>query len=160
MPAQLILFIILECRHVLYTSVMGNAMKRFTEEIDLKMMTLANKMNAKVSKDRPEYPQALRTFEERRIDWIEDNINKAIIFQPNFESKGVNEEKWNFGVAAWYFEGTTDLRFSEELVKEEHFESIVYQLDELLVDAVDRLAKINMIELKRLDNEHWKRFKS
>ena len=86
-------------------SAMGNAMKRFTEQIDLKMRTLANKMNAKVSKDRPEYPQALRTFEERRIDWIEDNINKAIIFQPNFELKGANEEKWNFGVAAWYLKG-------------------------------------------------------
>ena len=139
---------------------MGNAMKRFTEQIDLKMRTLANKMNAKVSKDRPEYPQALRTFEERRIDWIEDNINKAIIFQPNFELKGANEEKWNFGVAAWYFEGTTDLRFSENLVKETHFESIANQLDQLLIDAVGRLSQINMAELEWLNNERSKRFKS
>ncbi|MCZ8356245.1 MAG: hypothetical protein O9340_16010 [Cyclobacteriaceae bacterium] len=138
---------------------MGNAMKRFTEEIDLKLRTMANKMNAKVSKDRSEYPQALVTFEERRIDWIEDNINKAIIFQPNFESKGVNEEKWNFGVAAWFFEGTTDLRFSEELVKEQHFESIANQLDKLLTDAAGRLSKINMIELDRLNNERLKLYK-
>ncbi|MBT1706564.1 hypothetical protein, partial [Chryseosolibacter indicus] len=138
--------------------VMGNAMKRFTNEIDLKLETLASKVNAKVSKDRPDYPERLRTFEERRIDWIDHTINKAIIFQPNFESKGVNEEKWTFSVAAWYFEGTTDLRFSEDLVKEKPFESIANQLDRLLIDAVDRLAKINMVELDRLNNERWKRY--
>lgn len=135
-------------------------MKRFTDEIDLKLETLATKMNAKVSKDRPEYPEDLRTFEERRIDWIENNINKAIIFQPNFDSKGVNEEKWHFGVVAWYFEGNHDLRFSEGLMKEKEFESIANQLDQLLLLAVERLAKISMTELEKLNNDRKNRYES
>jgi hypothetical protein len=132
-------------------------MKRFTDEIDLKFEALANEMNARVSKDRPNYPEVLQTFEERRIDWVDTNINKAIIFQPDFEVKGVNEEKWNFDIAAWYFEGTTDLRFYENLVKDKRFDSIANQLDQLLILAVDRLAKIDMAELEKLNNERSER---
>ena len=137
---------------------MGNAMTRFTDEIDLKLETLANKMNAKVSKNRPGYPEQLRTFEERRIDWINNNVNKAIIFQPNFESDGVNEEKWNFGVAAWYFQGRIDLRFSQELVKEKQFDFITNQLDHLLMAAVKCLTEISMTELEKLNGERLKKY--
>lgn len=135
-------------------------MKRFTTEIDSKFEKLANKINAKLSKDRPDYPEVLRTFEERRIDWIDSNINKAIMLQPNFESKGINDEKWNFAVAAWYFEETIDLQFTEELVKEKQFDTIANQLDELLSVAYQRLAKINRTELEKLNNERLKRYKS
>jgi hypothetical protein len=138
----------------------GNGMKRFTNEIDLKLETLAQKINAKASKDRPKYPDVLRTFEERRIDWIDNIINKAIIFQPKFESKGVNEDKWNFSVAAWYFEGTNDLQFSEGLVNEKEFESIANQLDQLLLLAVERLAEIDMTELEKLNNDRLNRHRS
>src|SRR5688572_9726503 len=101
---------------------MGNAVKRFTQEIDLKLEAVANKINAKLTRDRPGYPEPLMTFEERRIDWTDGKINKAIIFQPNFESRVVSDEKWNFKIAAWYFEGTIDLRFLEQLVAEKQFD--------------------------------------
>jgi hypothetical protein len=131
-------------------------MKRFTAEIDLKLEALANKLSAKVSKNRPGQPESLRTFEERRIDWIDIDINKAIIFQPNFELEGVNEDKWNFLIAAWHFEGPVHLRFTRYLVKEKPFNLVANQLTELLIAAVEHLSTIDMIELKKLNNLHKK----
>lgn len=128
-------------------------MRQFTKEIDLKLNAFANKINAKVTRGRRGYPGPLRTFEERRIDWVDEKINKAIVFQPNFELKIVNDEKWNFRIVAWYFEGPIDLRFLEELVREKQFDFIVNQLDQLLGLAVERLSKINMIELEKLNSE-------
>lgn len=78
-------------------------MSRF-KLIDEKLAKLAIKLNAKLTKDRPEYPEALRTFEERRIDWIKNKICKAIIIQPNFEDIGVNSTIWNFINIAYLFD--------------------------------------------------------
>ena len=64
-------------------------MSRF-KNIDSNLIELASKLNGKLTKDRPDYPEVLRIFEERRIDWIENGIMKAIIIQPNFEANGVN----------------------------------------------------------------------
>jgi hypothetical protein len=69
--------------------------------IDDKLSGLANKLNAKLTKDRPEYPEVLRTFEERRIDWNDGEISKAIIIQPNFEATRVNTAIWNLINIAW-----------------------------------------------------------
>jgi hypothetical protein len=107
-------------------------MTRFTKNIDLKLIELADSLKAKVSINRPDYSESLRTFEERRIDWTDGGINKAIILQPNFEATGVNEEKWNFSIAAWYFGDTADLRFSEDFLHEKQFNTIANQLDDLL----------------------------
>ncbi len=70
-------------------------MSRF-KEIDSKLEKLSAKLDAKLTKDRPNSPEVLRTFEERRIDWVDNNICKAIIIQPTFESNGVNSKIWNF----------------------------------------------------------------
>jgi hypothetical protein len=53
-------------------------MSRF-KNIDKKLKDLSEKLGAELTKDRPSYPEALRTFEERRIDWTENGISKAII---------------------------------------------------------------------------------
>jgi hypothetical protein len=79
-------------------------MSRF-KNIDSKLIDLANKLNARLTKDRPDYPESLRTFEERRIDWVENEIMKAIIIQPNFELNGVNSNIWNFINCAIYDDG-------------------------------------------------------
>ncbi len=80
-----------------------------------------------------------------------------MLFQPTFESWGVDEEKWSFVVVAWYFEGTIDLRFSESLVTEQQFNFIANQLDQLLVTAIERLSMINMTVLRKLNSEHLKK---
>src|SRR5512139_132699 len=92
--------------------------------IDDKLTNLAIKLNGKLTKDRPEYPEALRPFEERRIDWIDNKINKAIIIQPNFEANGVNSTIWNFINIAWLFnEGLTkNKKWIENLVEKGKFE--------------------------------------
>ena len=61
--------------------------------IDKTLKIFAKNIFAQLTIDRP-FPQ--NYFEERRIDWIENGINKAILIQPNFEIDGVNSKKWNF----------------------------------------------------------------
>jgi hypothetical protein len=40
--------------------------------IDDKLNSFAIKINATLSKDRPNFPREMVTFEERRIDWCEN----------------------------------------------------------------------------------------
>ena len=46
--------------------------------IDDKLSNFAIKLNARLTKDRPWHPNTSRTF-ERRIDWNDGEIRKAII---------------------------------------------------------------------------------
>jgi len=48
------------------------------ENIDWKLDELARKLKGELTKDRPSYPEILRTFEERRIDWIDNGIIKLL----------------------------------------------------------------------------------
>ena len=95
-------------------------------KIDDKLIKLSDRLNATLTKDRPSYPEALRTFEERRIDWIVNDINRAIIIQPNFEINGVNSQIWNFINIAWYDDGKSINRpqWYRNLAEKEKFENI------------------------------------
>ncbi len=111
--------------------------------IDSKLVDLATKLNAKLTKDRPEYPEALRTFQERRIDWIENNIHKAIIIQPTFEESGVNSHIWNLINIAWrtddYLHEKKWLRY---LIERQSFEIIEQNIDDLLSKSENDLIAI------------------
>ena len=124
-------------------------MGRFNK-IDDKLRNVADKLNAKLTKDRPEYPQALRTFEERRIDWREGNIFKAIIIQPNFEEKGVNSTIWNFINIAWYDDGQSFQRpqWINILIDKGDFRVIESNIDSLLSQSEEKLKEIGMQDLK------------
>jgi hypothetical protein len=124
-------------------------MKKFTD-IDGKLFTLSEKLKATLTKDRPEYPEILRTFEERRIDWIENGINKAIIIQPTFEITGVNSEIWNLINIAWYDDSKSITRpqWIKNLVEKKDFEFIKNNIDELLLVSENNLEKIKMSDLK------------
>lgn len=39
------------------------------KNIELEIEKTGKELNARISKDRPGYPESLRTFEERRIDY-------------------------------------------------------------------------------------------
>jgi len=124
-------------------------MNRF-KNIDFIIENCASKLNARLTKDRPGYPQVLRTFEERRIDWVEKKVNKAIIIQPNFENDGVNENLWNFINHAWYYDGksTFPFRWSKNLVEEQDFSFIEIRIDKLLSDSIENLKNIQFENLK------------
>jgi hypothetical protein len=123
-------------------------MSRF-KNIDSKLVDLANKLNARLTKDRPNYPEALRTFEERRIDWIENHIMKAIIIQPNFESNGVNSNIWNFINLAIFDDGLSisNPKWMEILVDQKDFIFIDDNIDKLLLKSEQNLSNISIEDL-------------
>ncbi|MCC9018962.1 hypothetical protein [Flavobacterium lipolyticum] len=123
-------------------------MNRF-KSIDSKLIDLASKLNGRLTKDRPDYPEVLRTFEERRIDWIENDIMKAIIIQPNFEANDVNSSIWNFINLAMYDDGFSVSRpkWIEILVDQKDFIFIAENIDELLLKAEENLSNISMKDL-------------
>lgn len=118
--------------------------------IDDKLIKLSNKLNATLTKDRPSYPKALRTFEERRIDWNVNEINRAIIIQPNFEHNGVNNRIWNFINIAWYDDAKSINRpqWYKNLAEKEKFEILEKNIDELLRTSENNLQNIKMTDLK------------
>lgn len=119
-------------------------------KIDDKLIKLSDKLNATLTKDRPSYPEALRTFEERRIDWIINDINRAIIIQPNFELNGVNNKIWNFINIAWYDDAKSINRpqWYRNLAEKEKFENIEKYIDQLLKTSENNLTNIKMTDLK------------
>ncbi len=123
-------------------------MSRF-KNIDEKLEKLSTKLGAKLSKDRPRYPKALRTFEERRIDWKEGDIFKAIIIQPTFEDNGVNQEIWNLINIAWSdFNKGHRPQWMTNLVDKERFETIENNIDSLLTKSENNLVSIGKDDLK------------
>jgi len=124
-------------------------MSRF-RELDSKLEKLSTKLGANLTKDRPGYPEALRTFEERRIDWIDNGIFKAIIIQPNFESKGVNQKVWNFINIAWADFNADGHRpqWMKLLIEKKKFDVIESSIDALLMESESNLFSISMDDLK------------
>lgn len=120
------------------------------KEIDSKLKILSAKLGATLTKDRPSSPEVLRTFEERRIDWIENDIFKAIIIQPTFKSTGVDSSKWNFINIAWYDDAKSVHRpqWMKNLVNQEKFQIIESKIDELLLESENTLSNISMSDLK------------
>lgn len=123
-------------------------MSRF-ENIDWKLDDLANKLNARLTRDRPDYPQNLRTFEEGRIDWIDNGIMTAIIMQPNFEVNGVNSNIWNFLNVAIFDDGYSFSRpkWISILVDKKDFSFIEDNIDELLLKSEENLLNISFKDL-------------
>ncbi len=123
-------------------------MSRF-QNIDCKLEGLAQKLKGELTKDRPSYPDVLRTFEERRIDWINDGIMKAIIIQPNFENNGVNSNIWNFSNVAIFDDGYSFSRpkWINILVDQKDFAFIEDNIDELLLKSEENLLNISLKDL-------------
>lgn len=120
------------------------------KEIENMLLNLAIKLNAKLTKDRPDYPKALRTFEERRIDWMDNGINKAIIIQPTFENNGVNVTIWNFINLAWFDDANAipNPQWVNYLIENEKFEIIQQNIDLLIEQSLVNLTNITLEDLK------------
>lgn len=117
------------------------------KNIDIEIELICKELNAIISKDRPDYPEALRTFEERRIDWIDNGIRKAIIIQPTFENKGVNSELWNFRLVAWKGIGRKR-KYIEEVIEKSDFKIIESNINKLLESGKKTLLNIKEEHLK------------
>lgn len=117
------------------------------KNIEFEIETIGKELNAVISKDRPNYPNSLRTFEERRIDWEDKGIKKAIIIQPTFESNSVNSELWNFRLVAW--KGIARKRkYIEEVIEKSDFKIIESNITELLKSGKKTLLDITEEHLK------------
>lgn len=126
-----------------------NILSRF-KNIDHKIKNTAKKLNARLSIDRPNYPEQLRTFEERRIDWIENLINKAIIIQPSFTLEGVDSSKWSFINLAWRTKNGIAQKpgYRITLIDKSDFNEIENRIDELLVQSVVNLQTVKLSDIK------------
>ena len=118
--------------------------------IDPKLEQFALQMNAVLTKDRPGYPEIMRTFQERRIDWMDEDLHKAIIIQPNFTIGGVDSSKWNFIMLAFCYdkESGRRIKWLNHLAKNKKFEWIEFQLDDFLDEAKRQLTIIKHADLK------------
>ncbi|MEM7368200.1 MAG: hypothetical protein AAF587_06325 [Bacteroidota bacterium] len=119
------------------------------EIIDLRLTRLSEKLGAVLTKDRPACPEGLRTFEERRIDWMEHGIRKAIIIQPIFRRSGVDSSKWNVINIAWDDEvrSTHKPKWRKLLVEEQPFETIASSIEDLLSASENNLRSISKDDL-------------
>jgi hypothetical protein len=119
------------------------------KNIDNKLNTLAIKLNASLSKVRPGYPEGLMTFEERRIDWRDGEIRKAIIIQPTFEATGVNSSIWNFINIAWTEKNGLAVKpgWIKTLIDKSDFKEIEENIDNLLFTSEENLKNIRIEDL-------------
>ncbi len=107
----------------------------------------AQKNNAKLTIDRP---YSLNTFEERRIDWKDNKIDKSILIQPNFERDGVNSKKWNLTLVAWSYNDNEDrLQWISYLVEEKKIKVIESDIENLLKISYEKLKNIKIDDLSK-----------
>ena len=115
--------------------------------IDKTLKIFAKNIFAQLTIDRP-FPQ--NYFEERRIDWIENDINKAILIQPNFEIDGINSKKWNLTLVAWTYNHIEDrIQWIDYLVEEKNFEVIENNIEDFLKISYKKLKSIKIDNLSK-----------
>ena len=117
------------------------------KNIDELLKIFAQKNNAKLTIDRP---YSLNTFEERRIDWKDNKIDKSILIQPNFERDGVNSKKWNLTLVAWSYNDNKDrLQWISYLVEEKKIKVIESDIENLLKISYEKLKNIKIDDLSK-----------
>lgn len=122
-------------------------MGRFID-IDPELKRFSESLGAKLSIDRQKGAKA--EFEERRIDWVEGEIRKAIIIQPTFLMGEVNQGIWNFINIAWYDDphSVHRLRWKKTLISRQAFEQIESRIVDLLSESEHNLSPISLEDLK------------
>lgn len=125
-------------------------MGRF-QNIDNKLINLATKLEATLTRDRSGNPQGLRSFEERRIEWVEGGINKAIIIQPTFRASGIDSTSWSFICVGWVVRNEIAVKpgWNLYLMENADFQKIEDDIDELLKQAEDILKRLQISDVLR-----------
>ena len=115
--------------------------------IDKTLKIFAKNIFAQLTIDRP-FPQ--NYFEERRIDWIKNGINKAILIHPNFEIDGINSKKWNLTLVALTYNHIEDrIQWIYYLVEEKNFEVIENNIEDFLKISYKKLKSIKIDNLSK-----------
>ena len=115
------------------------------ESLDLRLEKVAGELNAILTKNRNGFSD-LHAFEERRIDWVENGINKAIIIQPSFTVVGVDNSQWNFNLVAWIKrKGIAEKPgWVLSLLKNKEFSEIENNMEDLITLAKEKLKAITL----------------
>ena len=118
-------------------------------KIDPILESTAKQLGAELSKDRLDYHESLRTFEERRIDWEKDGVRKGIIIQPKFTLKGVDSSFWSLVNVAWIpIEKPGGKKtWSKNLILDQPFELIENKLELLLKESIQILQDVTVHDL-------------
>lgn len=115
-------------------------------KIDEKLEALAHDVNAVLTRDRNSTES---DFEERRIDWIDNGIKKAIIIQPTFTANGIDNSRWNFFNLAWTLENGMAQKptLLRTLIFEADFGQIEEQIDSLISQSQRNLMHVTLDEV-------------
>ena len=90
------------------------------------------------------------SFEERRIDWQQDGINRAIIIQPDFLATGVDTTRWNFRAVVWQDSGHQKRTACQNLATSVPSKYIEERIERLLAEACTYLNNIRVSDLKSM----------
>ena len=115
--------------------------------IDILLEQFAHKQNARLARDRNGKTIELHNFEERRVDWIIDGINRAVIIQPNFDTDQFDPSKWSFRAMAWKDVGAKRYRYGQTYIKAVDMDVLEKVIPELLMEADIELNKIEFEDL-------------
>ena len=117
----------------------------YFENIDKSLDSLASKLGGVISFDRT---YLIDPIPERRIDWKNGKIKKAIIIQPTFTSTGIDLNLWNFIIVAWKDEFTNRKQFISTLVDKKDIKLIQESIDDLLKESETILEDLSENDLK------------
>jgi len=125
------------------------------QTIDKDLELVAEKLKARLTIDRPWAPKSFHPFEERRIDWEDKGLNKAIIIQPYFAPTGVDSTKWSLINIAWIKKNKISKKPQWEriLIENENFIKIENNITELLKRSIDNLESIELKEVEKLTSK-------
>jgi len=125
------------------------------KNIDRNLELIADNLQAKLTIDRPWAPKSFHPFEERRIDWEDSGLKKAIIIQPYFGSRGVDTAKWSLINIAWIMKKGVAQKpgWKRILIKNENFSKIENNILELLKQSVDNLESVEFKEVEKIQSK-------
>lgn len=122
------------------------------KDFDIIIKESAEKLEARLTIDRPLAPKSFHPFEERRIDWEEGGMNKAIIIQPHFGSTGVDTSLWSLKNIAWIVKKGIAQKpgWRINLIDKQDFYEIESNIDELLIKSIQNLKLVEYGEVEKL----------
>lgn len=110
------------------------------QNIDDKLSAFANKRGAQLTKNRGGFFPT-----ERRIDWTENQIRKAVIIQPAFLMTPISDSSlWNFINIAWTMKNGIAVKpgWKKILLEKSNFHLIERDIDDLLCQSENNLSNI------------------
>jgi hypothetical protein len=87
----------------------------------------------------------------RKIIWIDGNIGKAIIINPNFQNRNIDTPDWDFVILAWQQDGGSKEKgrpfWEKRLLQKVNFVTIEKNIDQLLQQAIEKLSSVKKTDL-------------